>query len=293
MLEPEPLRENDVRTYGATRSMTVLDRTKELRSFRPFMKDQFRRRLRIKYSRSLLGWAWSLINPISILLIYTLVFGTILQGRRQIVPNPDGLDSFGHYLFSAMVVWFIFNQVSTTALSSFTQALGLRKRLYFPPAAPILAAVLAGLVTNGVEVLVLVGAYLVVGSIALSFFGLLLVLPLTALFGLGVGMFLAPLNARFRDVGHLYSVLLRLLFFVTPIIYSINIVPESYGGLPMRELLYLNPLTWMTESSRDLVFHQQWPHWYAWVVMTGCSLFSFIAGWVVFHRLADEVVEGF
>ena len=284
---------SDVRTYGAARSMTVLDRTRELKEFRPFMRDQLRRRLRIKYNRSLLGWAWSLINPISILLIYTLVFGTILQGRRQIVPNPDGLDSFGHYLFSAMVVWFIFNQVSTSALSAFTQSLGLRKRLYFPPATPILAAVGAGLVSNAVEVLVLLGAFIVVGSIAPSFAGLLLVLPLTVLFGLGIGLFLAPLNARFRDVGHLYSVVLRLLFFVTPIIYTIDIVPEEYGGLPMRDLLYLNPLTWMTESSRDLVFHQQWPPWYAWAVMAGCALVSAVVGWVIFHRLADEVVEGF
>jgi len=284
---------SDIRIYGAARSMSVLDRTSELFLFRPFMRDQMWRQLRTKYNRSVLGWAWSVINPVSILLIYTLVFGTILQGQRQIVPNPDGLDSFGHYLFSALVVWFVFNQVSTTALGSFTQSLGLRKRLYFPPAAPILSSVAAGLVSNAIEVLVLFGAFVVAGSISLSFLGLFLVLPLTASFGLGVGMLLSPLNVRFRDVGHLYSVVLRLLFFLTPIIYTINIVPENYGGFPIKKMLYLNPLTWMTEASRDLVFHQQWPEWHAWLVMMGCSFLSFIAGWVLFHRLADEVVEGF
>lgn len=282
-----------VRTYAPGRTRGTAGRLAELREYRQFMLDQFRRRVRTRYNRSVLGWAWSVITPIATLLIYTLVFGTILQGHRNLVPNPDGLTSFGHFLFSAMVVWFVFQQASTGVLSAFIQSMTLRKRLYFPPVAPVFAAFAAGLVGNLMELLVLVVAFVSVGSVAPTFLGLLLVLPLSAMFALGVGMSLATLNGRYRDVGHLYEVVLRLLFFCTPIIYTIDIVPETYGGLPLRDLMYLNPLTWFTEASRSLAFQQQWPSAGSWLVMAGCVLAAMGSGWWIFHRFADDVIEGF
>jgi ABC-type polysaccharide/polyol phosphate export permease len=282
-----------VRMFVPGRSLGFMGRFQELKQYRQFVIDQTRRKLQIRYNRSLLGWAWSLIHPVAILLIYTLVFGTILSGERNLTPNPDGLESFGHFLFSALVIWFVFQQVSTTAIGSFAESLMLRKRLYFPPIAPVLAGVIAGLVGNGVEVLVLVVAFLVVGSISFTFLGLLLIVPITAVFALGVGLALAPLNARFRDVGHLYQVILRLAFFTTPIIYTADVIPETYAGLPLRQLLRLNPVSWMTEASRSLTYSQQWPSVEAWVIMVSSSAASLLLGWYLFHRLVDDVVEGF
>ena len=282
-----------VRVFVPGRSLGFIGRFKELKQYKQFVIDQTRRKLQIRYNRSLLGWAWSLIHPLAILLIYTLVFGTILAGERNIVPNPDGLESFGHFLFSALVIWFVFQQVSTTAIGAFAESLMLRKRLYFPPTAPIIAGVVAGLVGNGVEIVVLLVAFLVVGSVSMTFLGLLFVVPLTAMFALGVGLVLAPLNARFRDVGHLYQVILRLAFFTTPIIYTADVVPETYAGVPLRRLLQLNPVSWMTEASRSLTFSQQWPNGEGWLVMSSAAVLSLCIGWYVFHRLVDDVVEGF
>jgi ABC-type polysaccharide/polyol phosphate export permease len=294
MTELETICESErVRVFVPGRSLGFLGRLHELKQYRPFVLDQTRRKIQIRYNRSLLGWAWSLIHPLAILLIYTLVFGTILAGERNIVSNPDGLESFGHFLFSALVIWFVFQQVSTTVIGAFAESLMLRKRLYFPPTAPILAGVIAGLVGNGVEILVLVAAFLVVGSISFTFLGLFLVVPITAVFAFGIGLALAPLNARFRDVGHLYQVVLRLAFFTTPIIYTADVVPKTYAGLPLRQLLRLNPITWMTEASRSLTFSQQWPKGEAWLVMSFSATLSLVIGWYVFHRLVDDVVEGF
>ena len=282
-----------VREFGPRRGFRTRDWFVEVWVYRSFVADQIRRRIRTRYSRSVLGWGWSLISPLATLLIYTLVFGTILQGSRHIPEHPSGLTSFGHYLFSALVVWFVFNQVSTSAIGDFALSLTLRKRLYFPPVAPILASVASGLVGSAVEVLVLVLAYVAVGAIGWTFLGLIVLMPLVALFALGIGLCLAPLNARFRDVGHLYQVLLRLLFFTTPIIYSIEIVPEEYAGLPMKRLLELNPLGWMTDAARLLTFEQRWPSSGHWASVVLVSLATVSVGWLVFHRLADDVTEGF
>jgi len=282
-----------VREFGPRRHFGALDWLRELWEHRSFVGDQIRRRIQTRYNRSLLGWGWSLINPLATLLIYTLVFGTILQGSRRLPESPVGLESFGHYLFSALVVWFVFSQVSTTAIGDFALALALRKRLYFPPSAPILASVAGGLVGSSVEVLVLVLAYLVVGALAWNFLGLLLLVPLVAAFALGIGLVLAPLNARYRDIGYLYQVLLRLLFFLTPIVYSIDVVPETYGGVPVGALLELNPLGWMTEAARRLTFEQEWPSAASWAAIAGISFVSLVVGWLVFHRLADDVTESF
>ena len=284
---------NSIRVFTPSQSLGLRERFYELRSYKQFVKDQTSRKIQIRYNRSLLGWTWSLIHPLAVLLIYTLVFGTILPGQRNVTPNPDGLDSFSHFLFSGLVIWFVFQQVSTNAIGSFVESLMLRKRLYFPPIAPVLAAVAAGLVGNAVETFVLLSAFVLVGSISYVFIGVILVVLLTAIFALGVGLMLAPLNARFRDVGHLYDVLLRLAFFVTPIIYTVGVVPETYGGLPLRSIIRANPLTWMVEASRSLAFDQTWPETTSWLVMTAIALFSFCTGWYVFHRLVDDVVEGF
>ena len=286
-------RVDNIRVFTSSRSLGLRERFYELNAYKQFVRDQTRRKIQVRYNRSLLGWAWSLIHPLVVLLIYTVVFGTILSGQRNVSPNPDGLDSFSHFLFSALVIWFVFQQVSTNAIGSFVESLMLRKRLYFPPIAPILAGVTAGLVGNAVEIFVLLFAFIYVGSISYMFIGIILVVLLTAIFALGIGLILAPLNARFRDVGHLYDVLLRLAFFVTPIIYTVDVVPETYAGLPLKDIIRFNPLTWMVEASRSLTFDQAWPETSSWIVMGAVSSISICIGLYVFHRLVDDVVEGF
>ena len=282
-----------VREFGPRRERRRWDDVVELLSFRTFLTGEVKRRFRTRYHGTVLGWMWALINPIITLLLYTLVFGTIMRGGRMVPENPNGIDSYALFLFSGLVVWFTFQQVSTTAIGEFAQSLMLRKRLYFPPSVPVLAGISVGAVGNLVEFAVLVLAFLTVGALTWTFLVFPVLLMGTSMFALGIGMLLAPVNARYRDVGHLYQVVIRILFFMTPIIYSVDMIPETYAGLPVRDLLKLNPLAWYTGAARDLTLMQHLPTIGETIRMLVVAILILWFGWTVFHRCADNVTEEF
>lgn len=270
---------------GATRSW------REIWEYREFLGNLLRRELHKNYKGSLLGWFWSLVNPLTTLLVYSFVFGTILPGAKSLPPDTP-IVSFALFLFSALVMWNIFTNVSNGMMLSFTKAVNLRKRVYFPPELPGIATALGALVLAVIEITVLFAAYAIFGKASITFLHLIPIGIFTAIFSMGVGFAISPASIRYKDVNYLHTVVLRFLFFLTPMIYPLSAVPERKFGLPLQWIMSAHPLARITDASRQAVYFQVHPRPEDYLYLTVASFGSLVFGWMIFRRSADRVAEG-
>jgi ABC-type polysaccharide/polyol phosphate export permease len=263
---------------------------RELWGSRSLINNLAQRDLRSRYKRSLLGWLWSLINPASTLLIYSIVFGVVLRVTPPPAHNPE-VKSFALYLFAGLVVWNLFAGVLTAAIASLEGMGSLMTKVYFPPAAPAIATMATSFTQTLIESGVLLGVTLALAN--QSWWMLLLPLALipVAFCALGIGLALSAYNVLYRDVGYLVTVALNMLFYATPIVYPITAVPVSLHGFPLRRVFELNPTTQFVQVARDLVYFGRAPLVRSIAYSIAVAVASFTVGWVVFQRKAREVVE--
>jgi ABC-2 type transport system permease protein len=212
----------------------------EIWAFRELLGNLVRKELKVKYKDSVLGFLWSLARPLFLLMIYWLVFGKFLRA---------GIPDFAFYLFSGLVAWDLFSSTLGAATTSIVANAGLIKKVYFPREILPMAAVGAGLVHFALQMLVLFGVLLAFGY---GFWGPnLLLLPVAflalVLFAAAMSLLLSAANVYLRDVQHLLEVFLLLWFWLTPIVYPINVALESLSrqqllGVKLSTVYLLNPM---------------------------------------------------
>lgn len=260
-------------------------------SYRTLIASLVRRDLRAKYKRSLLGSLWSLLNPASTLLIYTLVFGVFLGGEAPLAGNGR-LRNFAVFLFSALVAWNAFSSVYTSTLAAFAGAGPLLNKVYFPPECPALAATGGQLIQTGLEASILLIVLAALGNISLHAFLVPLILLQPVALGLGLGLVASLLNVQFRDIAYLSGIALQLLFYSTPIVYRLDQVPERAGSwLPLRLIISANPITHVADQMREVTYFLRAPSATSVLYSAGTSAFVLLLGWWIFGRRAPEVIE--
>lgn len=275
-------------------AQTVGASVREAWKFRPFIAYLTKRDLRTTYLRSYLGWVWSLLNPIAEMAIYSLVFGVILAVNRSMPPAPNDFSSFPHFLLAGMVVWNFYRSCSSKVLNTFAQTVTLRRKLYFPPVAPAISQALTTLVTNSMEILLLFGFFAVVGHLRITAIVLIPAALISTMFGLGVGLALSVANSRFRDVGYLYGIVLRLFFYLLPIIWPLEFVDDRFGeSMPwLKQLIVWNPIAKIISISRDGMYFHRWPPVMDVAYAGVFGVVVLVAGWAIFARSSADVAEG-
>ena len=248
------------------------------------------REIKGKYKGSLLGSAWSLINPLATLAIYSLVFGFIIRFPTPVAGNGQ-LTNFTVYLFTALVVWNFFQSITTSGMGALVMAGSLLRKIYFPPFAPVLGSASAVLNQTAIEFGLLFLVYVVVGNIGWTFLLAPVLLVLLAAFSLGIGMVLAIANARFRDVSYIVTVLLSLLFYLSPIIYPISLVTEQYDEHPWLRLYEYNPITAFIEAFRSVLWDLEVPAWSELAYLATLSVLLLAVGWTFFQAKSVDVSE--
>jgi ABC-type polysaccharide/polyol phosphate export permease len=248
------------------------------------------REIKGKYKGSLLGRAWSLINPLATLATYSLVFGFIIKFPTPVAGNGS-LTNFTIYLFTALVVWNFFSSVTTSGMGALVMAGPLLRKIHFPPFAPVLGSAGAVLNQTAIEFGLLFVVYLLVGNIGWSFLLAPVLLALLAAFCLGLGLFLAIANARFRDVSYIVSVLMGLLFYMSPIIYPISLVTDLYDEHPWLRLYEYNPMTAYVEAFRSVLWHLEAPSLGRLAYLAVISLLVLVGGWTFFQAKSADVSE--
>lgn len=258
--------------------------------YRSLIGNFARREIKGKYKGSLLGSTWSLLNPIATLLTYSIVFGFVLKFTPRVAGNGH-LTSFPIFLFVGLVAWNFFNSIALGSMGALVAAGPLLKKIHFPPFAPVFGAALAALNQVAIEMGLLLAVLLIAMNIGWSFLLLPVVLIFWGAFSLGIGLFLASLNARYRDIGHIASVFFGLLFYTAPIIYPIETVRTHYAAHPWLQIYEWNPLTVFTEGFRNLLWDLTFPPLdkLAYMVVVGTGVLW--AGWLFFQRRAADVGE--
>jgi ABC-type polysaccharide/polyol phosphate export permease len=248
----------------------------ELFQYRDLIRALIVRDLTVRYRRSAIGFLWTMLHPLMMMVVLEVVFSTLFRFTLKDYPV---------YVFSGILFWNFFSQSVISSMNSLKGNAALLQKLPVPKAVFPIATVLSGVVNLAFAMVPLM-LLLVLTHHELCFS--LLFLPLSilvaAVFTLGIGLLLSPLAVFFSDVVEMVTVLLTVIMYLTPVIYPLSIVPERF-----RPMVELNPLQMLLHVFRDPVYSCQVPGpgplFFA-VVAAGISL---VCGILVFQRSAERI----
>ena len=275
-------------TAGAP-SDELVDRTAEMTTltavivslykYRELLKNLVLKDLKLKYRGSVFGFLWSLVNPLMMIVVYTIAFTFILRIRSE---------GFVFYLMLGQLSWTFFASSAAMSTGAIVDNAGLLKSVLFPRAILPIGTVLFNLAQYLLTVSVFLPIMLIWYRVPLS--GPMILFPvflaLQVVFTIGVALILATWTAFFRDVRHLLEVALAMLFWTTPIVYELRQVPERF-----QLLILLSPLSPFVVAYQDLFFFREWPDATVWLVAGAHALGAFAAGTMLFLTFEDRFTE--
>lgn len=261
-----------------------MERLRALWQYRGFVISMVAREFRSRYLGSLLGSLWSVLNPLAMIFIYTVIFSRIMRAK---LPGIDDSMAYGMYICAGLLPWTYFIELLSRFPNIFLDQAALIKKVNFPrvtlPVIAFLSSTINFLIIFGVFLafLALTGRF--PGWVVLGFIPLLVV---QQLFVIGLGILLGSVNVFFRDVGQFLNVVLQFWFWFTPIVYPVTILPER-----VRSLIRLNPLTSLVQAYQHIILYHQWPQWSHFIPHAIGALLALAAGFMVFNKLSGEMVD--
>jgi ABC-type polysaccharide/polyol phosphate export permease len=261
---------------SARRSMPPVEELREAWRYRDLVAELVSRDVKTRYKRSALGIAWTMLNPLLMMLVLTFVFSNIFRFE---------IAHYALYLLSAQIMWTFFAQTTTASMSQLIWGGPLLTRIYIPKTVFALAALGTGLVNLILALVPLVLIMFITGvPLTPAIVWLPLAILLAACFALGLGLLLSSVSVWFPDVIDMYQVALTAWYFFTPIMYPKSILPEAYRGL-----LNLNPMYHIVEAFR-LPLYVGWPAGPNTMTAAAIASLSMLAiGWIVFSWRADKI----
>ena len=251
---------------------------KEVLEYQYVVRQLVRQHLRLKYRRSIFGYLWTLLNPILMLMVLSLVFSSLLKWDFK---------SFLFIVFAGLVPWNIFSNTITQSCTTFISNEELVKKIYVPKILFPLSVAIA-LLIDGLIYFITVYPFIV-------FFGCntgaaILLVPfaflLLFIFTLGLGMIVSLMTVFFRDFQWLVPVAMQAWFFLTPILYDRNIIPTG----PLSWLLAYNPLTPFIELFKKPLYWGVFPDLSLWVEAATLALIMFVVGLMVLNRYQQRII---
>lgn len=252
------------------------------------------RDLRSKYKRSVLGWTWSVLNPLVAVVVYSAVFSIFLRIEPSI-GDPSGLDSYAVFLLVTLLPWQFHVTSLTEANRSITANSSLITKIFFPRWVLPTSAVLARFLTLIVEMFVLlVLIALWEGHIAFQWIPVVAALMiLQLLFTIGLALIISAANVYFRDIQHFLMVALQPWMFLTPILYPLNLVPDDkeFLGISYRTLYQLNPMVSWAKAYRNVLYDLRFPSLERWLAILAATFIVLYLGFKIFNRLEPRMAE--
>jgi ABC-type polysaccharide/polyol phosphate export permease len=243
--------------------------------------------LRTRYRQSILGWAWSLLNPLSQMVIFTLIFRYVFL-RPDPVGDPSGLEAFPLYFLSGLLPFQFFSISVTASIAAVSGGASLIKKVAFPHEHLVLSIIIAQFTTLMIEISVLSVAILIFGHMVLPWLvPMMLLMCLVALFTTGVSLLLSAGNVFFHDISHLWAIAAQLLFYTSPIIFVAEEIP--YASL--RAITNFGPTGSFVRASQEIMYDGQMPSLERWGQVAFYSLTMLAFGSWVFNRLSPRFAE--
>lgn len=238
------------------------------------------REIKARYKQSFLGLLWIVLNPLFQLIILSFVFSHVIRFQNLGVPYPI-------FLFSGLLPWIFFDTVVTHSASVLTDSASLLKQVYFPREILIASVVLAKAFDFFVSSIVLLILFLFFHIPFTAY--ILLFIPIfiiQAVFAYSLGLLLSALNLFYRDVQYLFGLLLKLWFYVTPIIYPMEAFPEKW-----RFIFKLNPISVFINAGRQVLLVGAWPNFISLGIGIIITLILYFTSYAIFKRLEGSFAD--
>lgn len=245
--------------------------------FRPLLSELVARDIKIKYRRSVLGVMWTLLNPLCMMIILSVVFSNLFK---------FDVENFPLYILSGQVIFNFYADATTNAMSAITGSAALIKKVYVPKYLFVLSRIFSSfinLMASFTALLLVMAAT----RAELHWTVIFAVIPLFMLgvFSLGIGLLLAALTVKFRDIMHLYSVFITALMYLTPVIYPMSILPGA-----VKVIVLMNPLTGMLTMFRNVMFNNAVPSLASIFIGLAEAAAALALGLYVFYKNQDEFI---
>jgi lipopolysaccharide transport system permease protein len=253
-------------------------------AYRGFVLGSVKREFQAKYTNAMLGALWSLLSPLAMILVYTVIFAEVMHSK---LPGTDSSFAYSIYLCAGILTWGLFAEIVTRGQTVFIEQANLIKKVSFPRICLPLIVVLNALVNFGIIFGLFVAFLLITGSFpGWIFLAIVPVLVLQVLLAIGIAMVAGVLNVFFRDVGQFVTIAIQFWFWFTPIVYPVSILPDNVRGL-----LAFNPMAPVIGAYQAVLVKGAQPDWAAlgWVTLLALLLCAF--GWRLFRKRSGEMVD--
>ncbi|RZI41656.1 ABC transporter permease [Herbaspirillum sp. HC18] len=253
-------------------------------SYRGFISGSVKREFQSRYRNSLLGAAWTVLNPLAMIVVYTVIFSQVMRTR---LPGVDNGFAYSIYLCAGVLTWGLFAEIVSRAQNVFLEHANLIKKISFPRIClPIIVVLNAGVnfaIIFGLFILFLLATGTFPGA---SFIAIFPVLAIQIAFAIGLGIIVGVLNVFFRDVGQFFGVLLQFWFWFTPVVYPVSILPPA-----LLPYLNLNPMAPLVTAYHDILVSGNWPRWESLLVPAVLAVLLCVAGMRMFRKRVGEIVD--
>jgi len=257
---------------------------KSLWHYRGFITGTVKREFQSKYHNSLLGVVWAIIQPLSMIIVYTVIFSQVMRAK---LPGVESVFGYSIYLCAGILTWGLFAEIVSRGQNTFLEHGNLLKKLSFPRLClPI--TIVATALLNFFIIFSLFTLFLIISGAfpGWVFFAIIPVLLVQVFFAIGLGVTLGVLNVFFRDVGQAFGVILQFWFWLTPIVYPASILPEK-----AKLLMDHNPMAGLMAAYQDILTLGQLPDWQALLPVSVLALVFSSMGLLLFRRHAGDMVD--
>lgn len=249
----------------------------ELIKYKWLLQELIKRDLKIKYRRSVLGYLWSILNPLLMMAVLTIVFSSFFR---------FDIENYPVYLLTGQLLFTFFSEATNMAMNSIILGASLIKKVYIPKYIFPISRVLSCFTTMLFSLIALCIVMIITGA---EFYLTIVLLPLVLLyflvFSIGVSLVLSVMVVFFRDIQYLYGVFLTALTYLTPIFYPVSILPEM-----VKKYILYNPLCIYIELFRKIMMYGQWPTMWEHFICGLIAIVSLIIGIKVFNQYQDNFI---
>ena len=251
---------------------------KELYQYREFLKTSIKKEFRGKYKKSFLGVLWSFINPLLQLLVYALVFPYIMRVQ---------VENYTMFLVVVLIPWNFFSTTVSQSTSTIIASSGILKKVYFPRVILPIANVTSNLLNFLISSVIVISALLISGiGIGPSIAVFPLVLLIQYVFSLAISFLLSSVTVYIRDLEYFINVLMMLWFYVTPVLYSIDMIPDKF-----KNILMFNPMTLIITTYREVLYYKRIPDLGPLLILGGICFLLLIVGYLIFSKCEKRFAE--
>jgi lipopolysaccharide transport system permease protein len=232
----------------------------------------------------MLGSTWAVINPLAMIMVYTLIFSSIMQAR---LPGIESRFAYSIYLCAGVLAWGLFAEILMRCSNTFIENANLIKKISFPRICLPIIVSLSALINFSIIFSLFIGFLIITGSFpGWVFFAIFPVLLVQVLLSIGLGVTLGVLNVFFRDVGQLLGVVIQFWFWLTPIVYMKSMLPEQ-----IQHLIKFNPMTSIISAYQGILLEGQLPSVSSLIPTTILALVTCLLGLRLYQRSAGEMVD--